>query len=115
MTNYAVGHRAERVAARWLQTRGYKVFELNWKHPRAEVDMIGQAPSGSLLFVEVKYRATSAQGSGLAYITPAKLRQMTFAADLWVAVHNYTGLYELAAIEVSGPAYEVTAFIDQLT
>jgi Holliday junction resolvase-like predicted endonuclease len=100
MTNYRHGHDAEKVAARYLQAEGYGVHALNWRHPRAEIDIVASSGEGSLLFVEVKYRQSAAQGSGLEYITPAKLRQMTFAAELWVAQYHYT---------------EVTAFLDDLS
>lgn len=110
-TNYAHGHHAETVAARYLQAQGYRVYALNWRHPRAEIDIVAQSPDDVLVFVEVKYRRTSYQGMGLDYITPTKLRQMAFAAQLWTTLHNYQGVYTLGAIEVSGPQYRVTNFI----
>lgn len=113
-TNYAHGHYAEKVAARYLQAQGYKVFALNWRRPRAEIDIVGQAPNGTVLFIEVKYRQSANQGMGLDYITPAKLRQMQFAARLWTAEYRYGGDYSLSAIEVAGPTYEVTAFIESI-
>jgi putative endonuclease len=114
MTNYAHGHHAEKVAARWLQSRGYKIYALNWRTPRAEIDIIAQAPDGPLQFIEVKYRQSATQGNGLEYVTAAKQRQMQFAASLWVAQHNYQGEYVLAAVEVSGPAYRITGFVEAL-
>jgi putative endonuclease len=111
MTGYAHGHYAEVVAARYLQAQGYKVYALNWRTPRAEIDIVAQEPGGPLLFVEVKYRQSTGQGTGLDYITTRKLTQMGFAAELWIAQHNYIGEYDLAAVEVSGPGYEVTAFL----
>ena len=111
MTNYAHGHHAEKVAAHYLRAEGYKLYALNWRTPRAEIDLIVQRPGGPLTFVEVKYRQSAHQGTGLAYITPSKLKQMEFAARLWVAEHHYTGEYTLAAVEVSGADYQVTAFI----
>ncbi|HSX05220.1 MAG TPA: YraN family protein [Candidatus Saccharimonadales bacterium] len=115
MTNYAHGHHAEKVAASYLRQQGYKLYALNWRHRRAEIDIVAGTPHGGTpVFVEVKYRATTAQGNGLDYITPTKLRQMQFAAQLWAAAHGYQGDYTLAAIEISGPSYEVTAFLDAI-
>jgi Holliday junction resolvase-like predicted endonuclease len=114
MTNYTHGHAAEKVAARYLQMAGYKVYALNWRHPRAEIDIVAQQDDGPLLFVEVKYRQSAHQGTGLEYITPTKLRQMRFAAELWVAQHRYSGDYQLAALEVGGADYQVTAFVDAI-
>jgi Holliday junction resolvase-like predicted endonuclease len=62
----------------------------------------------TIYFCEVKYRAQSRQGSGLEYITSQKLRQMYFAADFWLAAHNWDGPCQLCAIEVSGLQFRVT-------
>jgi len=114
MTSYAYGHSAEKVAARYLQQLGYRVYALNWRHPRAEIDIVAQQPPGPLLFIEVKYRETTHQGAGLEYITPKKLQQMQFAAELWVAQHRYRGEYTLGAIEVGGSSYAVTNFLPDI-
>jgi len=115
MTNYAHGHDAEKYAARWLQEQGYKIIALNWRDRRAEIDIIARRQQGPLRFIEVKYRETAEQGGGFDYITPAKQRQMAFAAELYVAKTRYTGEYTLAALEVSGLDYGVTGFIEEIT
>ena len=106
MTNYARGHEAEKIAARHLESMGYKIIALNWRHARAEIDIIAQKKSllrsQPLVFFEVKYRETDRQGRGLDYITPRKLQQMQFAAEIYVSANQYRGDYELAAIEMSG-------------
>lgn len=120
MTNYSTGHDAEKIAAKYLEKHGYKIIALNWRHVRAEIDIVAQKRSriGSskyaIVFFEVKYRKTSNQGNGLDYITPTKLKQMQFAANLWVASHDYVGEYALGAVEVSGSDYVVTAFLENL-
>lgn len=114
MTNYAHGHDAEKVAAVYLKKQGYKIIDLNWRRPRAEIDIVAQRKHEPLTFVEVKYREATAQGGGLDYITPRKVEQMQFAAELWVAEHKYDGEYVLAAIELTGADYRVTDFIAEL-
>lgn len=115
MTNHAQGHAAEKVAVRYLQGQGYKVYALNWRHPRAEIDIVAQIEGGPVMFIEVKYRQTARQGTGLDYITASKLKQMSFAAQLWVAQHKYHGEYVLGAIELAGPNYEVTNFLADIS
>jgi putative endonuclease len=114
MTNYAHGHDAEKVAADYLAQQGYNVVALNWRCPRAEIDIIARKSGEPVRCVEVKYRQSTTQGSGLDYITPSKIRQMEFAAKLWANQVHYTGEYTLAAIELSGPDYEITEFIEEL-
>lgn len=113
MTNYANGHHAEVVAANYLRNIGYKIVGLNWRTKLCEIDIIAQKQN-CVYFVEVKYRLTSSQGNGLDYITPKKLTQMAFAAELWVAQQKWKGEYALAAIEISGADFTVTNFIEQL-
>lgn len=113
MTNYAHGHDAEKVAAEYVRRQGYEVLELNWRRPRAEIDIVARSKQ-QIVFIEVKYRQHDVQGSGLDYITPKKLAQMQFAAELWIAENRYDGDYALGALEVSGPEFEVTNFLDDI-
>lgn len=119
MTNYSAGHEAEKVAARHLARHGYKIIQLNWRHTRAEIDIVAEKREAfglrkHLVFFEVKYRKTAEQGHGLDYITPKKLQQMQFGATLYVTQHHYTGEYCLGAIELSGEPCTVNTVIEQL-
>ena len=114
MTNYAEGHYAETVAAAFLKRQKYKVIALNWKTPACEVDIIARRKRGPVTFFEVKYRKTTTQGTGLDYITPRKLEQMAFAAQIWVAENHYSGEYTLGAIELGGQDFAVTGFLESV-
>lgn len=114
MTNFAHGRAAEEAAANYLLGRGYEIIDQNWRRRSCEIDIVARK-NGVVYFVEVKYRINDKQGSGLEYITPAKLKQMTFAANMWVAENNWNGDYQLAAIEVSGSDYAISDFIDSLS
>ena len=110
MTNYQSGHDAEKVAADYLQRLGYEVLELNWKTRYCEIDIV--AKKGKMIyFVEVKSRRDNSQGYGYEYVTPKKLRQMGFAAELWVSSHDFHGDYQLAVISID--AGTIT-FFDEL-
>ncbi|HVX23819.1 MAG TPA: YraN family protein [Candidatus Saccharimonadales bacterium] len=106
-----IGRKAEQAAKVYLEMRGYKIIEQNWRRPQAEVDII--ARKGDVVyFVEVKYRASHDQGGGLEAITPTKLRHMQRAAEMWVEEEKYPGEHSLAAIELAGPTYTIMSFID---
>jgi uncharacterized protein (TIGR00252 family) len=111
MTNYQSGHDAEKLAAEYLESQGYKIVELNWKTRYCEIDIVAQK-NKCVYFVEVKSRKSSAQGSGLEYITPKKLQQMRFAAEMWVSEHNWNDDYRLAAMSIDSG---VVTFLDSLT
>jgi len=106
MTNYQTGHDAEKVAAQYLENIGYKILELNWKTKYCEIDIVAEKEN-KVYLVEVKYRKTAEFGSGLEYITPKKLNQMKFAAELWVSQHDWKNDYSLAAIEIDGITEEI--------
>lgn len=107
------GKVGEVAVERYLASEGYKIIDRNWKHKQAEIDIIAQK-HGVIYFVEVKYRQSAAQGSGFDYITPKKLKQMAFAAELWVAVHKWDGEYTLSAAQVSGQDLPVD-FVEDCT
>jgi putative endonuclease len=112
MTNYAHGHEAEKYAAEYLKRQGYKILALNWRRPRAEIDIVARKKCGPVVFVEVKYRTSDKQGTGFDYITQHKLRQMEFAAEMWASEHKYEGEILLGAIEVSGAEREDISFLE---
>lgn len=107
------GNKAESVATEWLEQEGYTIIERNWRNRWCEIDIIAKNAK-TLYFVEVKYRDSNRHGSGLDYITPAKLDQMSFAADLWTKQTSWQGNYELSALEVSGDDFVVTDFVPEL-
>lgn len=113
MTNYQTGHDAETRAAEYLRQVGYKIHDMNWKTRFCEIDIVAEK-SKIIHFVEVKYRKSARQGSGLDYITPKKLSQMTFAAELWVSQQAWLGDYQLSAIEITGADYEDIRFLADL-
>lgn len=113
MTTTSTGRRAEAEAADYLQSCGYVILARNWRTRWCEIDIVAER-DGVVSFVEVKYRRTARQGSGMEYITGTKVRQMGFAAEFWVAENHYGGDYQLAAIEVTGEDFLVGEFIETI-
>ena len=112
-TNYSVGHEAEKRAAEYLQKLGYTIRDMNWKNRFCEIDIVAKKDK-TLYFVEVKYRKNYQQGAGLDYITPKKLRQMEFAAQMWIQNHRWNYSYTLSAIEMTGEHFSVLNFIETI-
>lgn len=110
MTNFGTGREAEAQAARYLEKSGYRIMAQNWRTRYCEIDIVA-VKNNTVHFVEVKYREHPEQGYGLDYITTKKLRQMHFAAEMWLQDSNWSGDCTLSAIEISGPTFEVTAFV----
>lgn len=95
------GRLAEDIAADKLVRGGFKIIARNWRTKVCEIDLV--ALKGEIIyFVEVKYRKSDSAGSGLDYITTRKLKQMVFAARVWIEENKWTEDYRLAALEVEG-------------
>ncbi len=106
MSSYATGHNAEERAARYLSRQGFKVRELNWRTRFCEIDIVAEK-AGRIHFVEVKYRAGSAWGGAIEYITPHKLKRMRFAAGFWLAKNRWPGESQLAVVSIDGSTYRL--------
>lgn len=113
MKSVEIGSLAEAEVAEKLKKGGYKVLDRNWKTKVCEIDIVAQKDK-VIYFVEVKFRSSSAQGTGLEYIGPQKLRRLQFAAEVWVQSHNYDGDYQLLAAEVGfdGQRYIINEIIE---
>lgn len=106
-TTTETGTEAESAASRWLERQGYTIVERNWKIKLCEIDIVAEKQD-RLYFVEVKHRKTAKSGDGLAAITAKKLRQMRFAADMYVHWHNlYSTARVLAVISTSGESLQI--------
>jgi putative endonuclease len=109
----SIGKEAEQKAAEYLSGLGYKILSKNWKTTRCEIDIVAQQ-KGVIYFAEVKYRSSNSQGGGLDYITPNKLKQMGFAAQIWNQHNRWEGDWRLMALAVSSDAsgYFVSELIE---
>ena len=70
MNTTAKGLAAESQAAAYLQAKGYTLLARNFRTPHGEVDLILQHKK-TLVFVEVKQRASVAFGGPVAAVTRA--------------------------------------------
>ena len=113
MNTTGIGKAAEQIVAKCLELEGYEIIELNWRRPSCEIDIIAQ--KGRIAyFIEVKFRASDSQGSGLDYITPKKLKQIKYAAELWMSESNWSGDGRICAASVSfdGKSYFVENLVE---
>lgn len=80
----ALGKRGEEYAARYLEERGYRLLERNWRCAHGEIDLIARQ-GGETVFVEVKTRSSAAFGHPFEAITPSKLARLRRLAAVWCA------------------------------
>ena len=82
-TTKSRGDAAESAARRFLTRAGLKFIEANFKTPGrggGEIDLIMRAPDGTLVFVEVRQRASASHGGAAASISRVKQQRIIFAA-----------------------------------
>ncbi len=85
--NVYIGKRGEETAANYLIENGYRILARNYKTRLGEIDIIGK-DKDTLAFVEVKTRSTDRFGSPCDAISPAKRRQISKVATIFLKENN---------------------------
>jgi len=79
----AQGRDWERAALNYLKRQGLRPVEENFRCKGGEIDLI-MRDGDTLVFVEVRQRADSEHGGAAASITPAKIRRLVRAAQVYL-------------------------------
>ncbi|MFZ6847952.1 YraN family protein [Undibacterium sp. RuRC25W] len=77
------GDEGELQAMRYLEQAGLRLVQRNFLCKGGEIDLI-MRDKKTLVFVEVRVRNSMRFGGAIASITPAKLRKMRHAAQLYL-------------------------------
>ncbi len=88
------GSLAENQAAKLAEQAGYSIIAQQYTCRYGELDLV-LCQASTLVFVEVKYRASNAFGGVLHSITPAKQRKLVQAALCYVAEHPHYANYHM--------------------
>lgn len=111
-TTRHIGDLSETAAAEALMRDGHEILERNWKTKWCEIDIVSRKEK-KFYFVEVKHRKNSDAGDGLAAITPKKLSQMKFAAEVYVQKYKLQGYdRQLMAVATTGDPAVVTDMLE---
>ncbi len=81
------GAQGEAEARAYLEKKGAKILEMNWRRPTGEIDIIARL-GGTLLFVEVKRRATLRFGRPAEAVDRAKQAHILRTAALYLQEHR---------------------------
>ncbi len=79
-----LGQSGEEAVAGYLEKNGYTILIKNYRCKIGEIDIIAR-DGVDLVFIEVKTRSSLAYGSPAAAVTPRKQRQITRAAQWYLA------------------------------
>ena len=78
-----IGSEGERAAAEFLEARGYRILERNYRTRLGEIDLVADE-GGTLVFVEVKVRRNDRFGGPAAAITSAKQARIARLAQQYM-------------------------------
>ena len=81
--NYELGLFGQKIAAKYLHAKGYKLLESNYNKIGAEIDLI-MRDGAYIVFIEVKYRRDQSHGLPRESVTPRKQKQIKKAALYYI-------------------------------
>lgn len=79
------GNSGEDAAALFLQNKGYKILERNYRTPAGEIDIIAYQ-KGVTIFAEVKKRSSGAFGAGFEAVNAKKRSRIIKAAGIYLSL-----------------------------
>lgn len=83
MSTTSIGRGGEARAEAYLKERGYQLLRRNYRSGAREIDLIMQVGC-TVVFVEVKARSGTEYGTPAEFVTPAKQRLLTLAAQAYL-------------------------------
>ena len=108
-----LGKTGEDLAVGALASRGYAILDRRYRTRHGEIDIIAD-DCGTIVFVEVRARATAEFGRAAETVTAAKKRKVTAMAVEYLARHRITNRpcrFDVVAIDGAMDACpEVTVF-----
>lgn len=85
-----LGARGERIAAEYLESRGFRILDRNWRSGHGELDLIAR-DGHQIVAVEVKTRSGTGYGTPLQAITMRKAARLRRILLDWVRCHERRG------------------------
>lgn len=114
-TTKARGDAGEDEALAYLQARGLRLLQRNYRTPGrggGEIDLIMQSADGTVVFVEVRKRSRTDHGGAAASIGHVKQRRIIFAAQHYLLRWRQLppARFDVVTIELTGPQWLQAAF-----
>lgn len=108
-----LGELGEDLAVRELTARGYAILERRYRTRHGEIDIIAEH-DGTIVFVEVRARATAEFGRAAESLTDQKKRKVTAMAGEYLARHRITNRacrFDVVAVDQAlDPHPEITVY-----
>ena len=99
------GLAGENAAAEYLTAKGYEILERNYRHHKAEIDLIVKKGNW-LVFVEVKTRSSNGFGFPEEFVDKEKENNIFFAADHYMYEINWEGNVRYDIVSILGMDFD---------
>ena len=96
-----LGSKGEMLASRYLLDKGYAIRHCNWRSGHKEIDIIAKERD-TIVFVEVKSRATELFGDASDAVTDEKARRLISAAQVYLQYYSLDLKFRFDIITVIG-------------
>lgn len=96
------GRQGENIAAVFLQEKGYKIIQRNFRVRLGEIDIIA-ADKKYVVFAEVKFRKNNHFAEGREFVTRKKQQRIIAAAMLWLSNNRSSLQPRFDVIEIYAP------------
>ena len=98
-----LGSWGERIARKYLEERGYRILETNYRRPEGEIDIVTQQGE-TLVFVEVRTRRGDVMGLPEESVTRSKqnkLREVAQSYLQWTGQESASWRIDFVAVELT--------------
>lgn len=82
-----LGKEGEDAACNYLQEKGYKIVERNWRFHKYEIDIIAENED-FIIFLEVKTRTSTLWGNPEDFISKGQIKRIVAAADFYLREYD---------------------------
>jgi putative endonuclease len=99
-----IGREGENLAAEFLIKNGWEIVARNYRHHRAEIDLIVRKGEWTI-FVEVKARSSSSYGHPEDFVDEFKARKIYDAAEEFIFSTDWQGhvRFDIVSIKLGHP------------
>jgi putative endonuclease len=104
-----LGELGERVAARWLRRRGWRIVASRFRSGHRDIDLVAER-EGTVSFVEVKTRRGERFGGPVGAVGWRKQRELTRSAHVWMDRHgaaDRTYRFDVIGVVIRGESVRV--------
>lgn len=103
-----LGHKGEAAAVSYLESKGHRLLDKNWRLHGYEIDII-TTHGEYVVFVEVKTRTSEQWGDPESFVGTQRMRRLINAAHHFLLIHriDLPARFDIIAIIWEGDRYDL--------